>query len=332
MSVVKASIKTVSLRFNNTDDLSGLTVMSIKDKMYPDEESKPLWAVENSNMPLKHGSPLWGLVTPEAASQLNLSTIQKDSLYLPGYTGVLSGALTSHQNLPGADFAAQALGATYETGQTSSLTGQVDYSGQANLALYRLWQEYARTATTSAKILNLIWTDLAANLVLGTRSLQAGATAKHRRDETSSAELKLPQVTTYARRVKYKYPYGIPAFLALALTILSALATAYFTIFGHAKPSTMRSLLQHTSAGRLLSSHNTHGAISTRTDHQGCGESEESFVDLSEPTKKWIKGHGKKEFTLGAEGWSKNMQPHGPGYDKAGTTASYAPVPTTHAY
>ena len=59
MSVVKASIKTVSFRFNGTNDLAGLTVESIEDKTYPNEESKPLWAVENSDMPLKHGSPLW---------------------------------------------------------------------------------------------------------------------------------------------------------------------------------------------------------------------------------------------------------------------------------
>jgi hypothetical protein len=50
MSTVKASIKTVTFRFNNTDDLSGLSVISIQEKKYPNEESKPLWAVEQSNM------------------------------------------------------------------------------------------------------------------------------------------------------------------------------------------------------------------------------------------------------------------------------------------
>lgn len=331
MSVVKASIKTVSFRSNGTDDLSGLTVESIEDKFYPDEESKPLWAVENSEMPLKHGSPLWGVVTPEAATQLNLSTVRKDSLYLPGYAGVVTG-MTSHENLPGADFAAQALGTAYQTGQSSSMTGSFDYSGQANLALYRLWQEYSRTAPTSAKIINLIWTDLAANLVLGTRGLQADVMEKRKRDEILSSDLQMPQVTSYTRRVKYKYAYGVPAFLALALTILSALATAFFTIFGHAEPSTMRTFLHHTSAGRLLSAQNTHNGHPSHPGYEGCVTPEQEIRDPCIPTKQWVKGGGKDKFTLSADGWTKDVQLHGPRYDKAGTTASYAPLPNQHAF
>ena len=153
----------------------------------------------------------YGIVTPEAAGKLNLSTIRKESLYIPGYTGVVAG-LTSHQNLPAADFAAQALGSAYETGQSTS--GSVDYSGQSNLALYRLWQEYARTAPTSAKILNLIWTDLAANLVLGTRGLQPEAAANRKRDEASSSESKTPKVTTYHRRVNTGIRNGVTPFCA----------------------------------------------------------------------------------------------------------------------
>ena len=251
MSVIKASIKTVSFHFNGTNDLSGLTVLSIEDKKYLNDESKSLWVVENSDMPLKHGNPLWGLSTPEAAEQFNLSTLRKEALYLPGSVGKVSGSLASHENLPGADFAAAALGATCETGQPSSLNGRPDYSGQSNPALYRLWQEYARTAPTSAKILNLIWTDLVANLVLGTKGIDLVTNRK--RDEAALSGLKTPEVTSYTRRVKYKYAYGIPAFLALILTAMSAIVTMYFTTCGHAKLSTMRTFLQHTSAGKLLS-------------------------------------------------------------------------------
>lgn len=329
MSVVKASIKTVSFLSNNTDDLSGLTVQSIEDKKYSDELSKPLWAVENSDMPLRHGNPLWGVVTVESAARFNLSTVRKDELYLPGFAG-LTLAMGSHENLPSADFAAQALGTAYQTG--SNNPSYYDYSGSTNLALFRLWQEYSRTPATSAKILNLIWTDLAANLVLGTKGLHAQPSAVHKRDEMITSGLKLPSVASYTRRVKYKYAYGIPAFFALALTVLSALATIYFTVVGHATPSTMRTFLQHTSAGRLLTAQSSHASPTTHADSDGHASSEQEIADASEPTKTWVNGSGKEEFTLSSEGWTRNVRPHGPGYDKAGTTASYAPVPTLHAY
>ena len=45
---VKATIKTMSFRFNGTDDLSGLKVTEIVPKRYNDDASKPLWGVENS--------------------------------------------------------------------------------------------------------------------------------------------------------------------------------------------------------------------------------------------------------------------------------------------
>ena len=330
MSVVKASIKTVAFQFNSTNDLSGLTVLSIDDKVYSDEASKPLWAVENSNMTLKEGNPLWGIVTPEAATKLNLSTVQKEHLYLPGYNGPLSGSLTSHQNVPGADFPSKALGGAYAI-EGSTINRQTDYSGQMNLAMYRLWQEYSRSAPTSAKIINLIWTDIAANLVTGTKGLQADAQAKSKRDGTSSSGPKTPQITSYTRRIKYKYAYGIPAFMALALTVLSALATAYFTIFGHAKPSTMRTFLQHTSVGRLLTSQTGQTTRATYTSYEGYAIPEQATFDCAESTKEWLKGAGKEEFTLSTGGWTKSVQPHGPGYDKSGTTASYTPVPDAHA-
>lgn len=65
---VKATIKTVSFRFNETDDLSGLEVTEIAPKRYDDSSSKPLWGVENSHLFLRDASPLWGLVSPEASA------------------------------------------------------------------------------------------------------------------------------------------------------------------------------------------------------------------------------------------------------------------------
>lgn len=327
MSVVKASIKTVSFRFNGTNDLSGLSVLSIQAKQYPNDESKPLWAVENTDIELKHAKPLWGIVSEETAVKLNMSTLRRESLYLPGYAGL--AGLASHENLPAADFASDVLAATYDVGPYSS-SSQVDYSGKTNLAMYRLWQQYSRTASTSAKILNLIWTDIAANLVLGTRSLEPGETTKRKRDETNHTGPKLPHVTSYSRRVKYKFVYGIPAFLAISLTAFSTLATAYLAVVGHARPTTMRSFLEHTSAGRLLVAQDLPDRTINRINNELDGSTERIIADCTESTEQWLKGAGRETFALSAEGWTKSVNYQGPGYDKAGTTASYAPVPNTN--
>lgn len=167
ISTAKAIIKTVGFRFNGTkNDLSGLEVVSLADKVYLSEESKPLWGVENTTMDLRDGGALWGLIAKDKATVLNITTVRKESLYLPG-----ADPLISTENNPAADFAAIALEMTYKTSPSSS-DSVVDYSGQANLAMYKRWQEFSKTPETSAKILNLIWTDIAANMVVGTKGLE----------------------------------------------------------------------------------------------------------------------------------------------------------------
>jgi len=225
MSTAKATIKTVAFRFNGTnDDLSGLEVMSVVDKTYANDESKPLWGVEDTSMYLKDGGPLWDIISKDREKELNLTTTRKESLYLPG-----PGTYIGSENNPGADFAASALRMVYNTNPTS--TSAVDYSGKANLAMYKKWQELSKKPETSAKILNLIWTDIAANMVVGTKGLQPHESSMRKRDVAVAGNVKTPPVINYTRRVKYKYVYGIPAFLALVLFIAAILSTIFFALF-----------------------------------------------------------------------------------------------------
>lgn len=300
-SAIKASIKTVSFQYNKTSDLSGVTVLDIVDKSYPNETSKPLWGVENSEMHLIDGNPLWGLVTPEAALRLNISTIQREHLYLPGNSDSLSinGNLDSQQNLPGADFVTDTLAATYQIGRTSETSRLFDYSGRSNLAVYRLWQNYSHTASTSAKILDLVWTDIDAGQVMGTKSLQ---TTHHPDPIKDSTPVRgLPQVTAFSKRIKFRYVYGIPAFCALLLTLISTLASIYCTVFGHTDMSTMRAFLQHTSTGRLLTSKNYAALPSDIREAEENMTEQWNCVTLL-PTKVWVSGVGQERFTIGAQG------------------------------
>lgn len=166
-----------------------------------------------------------------------------------------------------------ALGKVYAVG--NSERGDTDYSGSTNLAMYRLWQDLSQSAETAFKIPNLIWTDIAANLVLGTRSL-AGANGNRtleRRDEEGNAA-SVPLVTTYERRIRYRYVYGIPAFLALALASLILVSSFLLAVLGPARVGFLRVVLEETSVGRLLVA-----------GEKGAGEGQ--------------------VFVLGAEGWGR---------------------------
>lgn len=327
MSTAKTVIKTVKFRFNGTDDdLSSLEVIDLKDKEYPNEESKPLWGVENSEMMLKDGGPLWGIVSEEQSKKLNLSVVRKESLYLPGRDPTMGW-----QNVPGAEFASLALDMTYDIGSSSS--SAVDYSGSSNLAMYRRWQELSREPETSAKILNLVWTDIAANMVVGTKGLAPKANGKRKRDGTEDT-VSTPPTTVYTKRIRYKYVYGIPAFLALVLSAAAFTSTLFFMLFSGATPATMRNILQHTSAGRFLTSQSSSSqhAFANQTGYAGYAPPPQQDGYSNTPTNVWVKGAGKESYTLGAEGWTKNVG-IAPGYEeKGGAHASYAPVPNPNGY
>src|SRR5262249_47533100 len=88
-SAVKALVKTVKFRFNGTT-LDDLVIVSAEPKAYTNPQDMPLWAVEDlGNRTIQDGKPFWGLLGPSSSPAVdypsNLSTISRESLYLPGY-------------------------------------------------------------------------------------------------------------------------------------------------------------------------------------------------------------------------------------------------------
>ncbi|KAG8211256.1 hypothetical protein GTR04_1404 [Trichophyton interdigitale] len=284
VSTIKAVIKTVDFRFNGTEDnLSSLTVTGVREKEYPNEESKPLWAVEDTTMPLRDVRSLWGLVTPESVKgDKNISTVRKESLYLPGGDSSSLGSV-DYQNLPGLNFHSDALGVAYGDG-ASDLSE--NYNGKNQLALYRLWQELSRNASTVGKIKDLIWTDVALNAVTGTRSISPDGYNKQalgKRDGGQTGKANRIPVTIYERRVHYKYGYGVVAFISLVLiaavfSLLTLLCALRRTGFSKA-----RKYLDETSVGRILAARTTGSPGIQRA-----------------PTNTWVKTAGKAPITLGS--------------------------------
>ncbi|PGH10001.1 hypothetical protein GX51_00267 [Blastomyces parvus] len=288
-SGARAVIKTVDFRFNGTDGLNSLVIDSIRDKTYAKDADKPLWGVEHSESRLNEVEPLWGLVSDEYKGRDDISVIQKESLWLPGYAGGLIATPAGYSNLAGINFHTHAFQTTYDIG-TSPPSGVTDYSGQTNMAMYAKWQDLSFTANTTARIINLVWTDIAANAVLGTKGWISQNQARvARRDDGDGQGSPQPRnndqrevpVFVFRKVIKYDLKFAIPAFLALVFTLVILSTTCLLCLFGRARPSRMRKYLFYTAAGRIMASFVYPNQI-----------------DPQSPTKEWNKSVGFKRIAV----------------------------------
>jgi len=291
---VKASIKEAAFLYNGTQGLKSLTTLSIADV---NPETPVTWGVENNqDNTLGNVFPLWGLVSASTKESSDLSVRQSPYLYLPGLpsesTLPTSGGF---QNLPGVDFYNGALSTIYDLDLPP--IGLADYTGQTNLAMYAKWQTLSTTSGGAATIMNLVWTDIAANAVLGTRSWLPSPPLtdlqkRQSSQSSSSSQVAHVLVNVYSKQVRYHWLFAIPAGLALLVTVVISVATIALSALSHAGTHSMRRYLYALSPGRILA----------------------SFVypnecDPQAPTKVWARSVGAKKIALPREGMPTAKDP-----------------------
>lgn len=171
-SATRAIVKSTEFGFNDSSSLDGLSIIRLEEKSYEDSAQHPLWAVESTEdqrfPQLRHLNPIWGIVNAEDPTIFNMSYLRAPHLWLSSDTGLASLEYVDY-NLPAADFPGVLLATSY----LKSVPKVGDYSGSTNLPLYNEWKNLSSTSEGAARIINLIWTDLAANelSVLGDGSL-----------------------------------------------------------------------------------------------------------------------------------------------------------------
>jgi hypothetical protein len=287
---VKASVKEVSFRYNGTDGLKSLAILSIQNQTNP--PNPVTWGVENTQMTSADASALWGLVSASTQGSPELSVVQSPYLYLPGDVS-LAALPTSggFQNLPGVEFYTGALSTIFQL--DSAPLGLADYTGKTNLAMYARWQNFSRTADGTANILNLIWTDIAANAVVGTKSwLPSPPLTSLQKRQSQITQVAVVPVTVYSRRIQYKLLFAIPAALALAISGLIGLTTFALVVVGHARPSKMKTYLNALSPGRILA---------TFVYPNEC--------DPQAPTDTWVTSVGSKKIAVSKHGFPTARDP-----------------------
>lgn len=274
---MKATIREVAFKYNGTG-LESLTVVDAAPKEYSSDSSLPVWGVEDmKTIELQQGSPGWGVLGPANSTSekhpYNITSITKESLYLPGfydqYSDFLNGRLpvpNTRQNFPASDFYTQALASAgmIQRSNSKGFQGFQDYSGQTSVALFSKWQALSSSPDGAAKIINLVWTDIAANSVVGTRGWGLSppkfknftepeqARRLLKRDEDGGAPSKHVPVIVYEKAIRYKMWYSVPAIIALAIGALIVGLVASLAITGKTSPKRMRHFLDITSLGRVI--------------------------------------------------------------------------------
>jgi hypothetical protein len=270
-SALKASVKLVSFQINGTASISNLVVNSIEPVTYSSSSSTPIWAVENTGLDVVDVAPFWGLVSSEYASSPSLYTIQNEFLYLPAGMGAFAG-LSDGDGAAGAMAPAGALFELFN--DINSGTGFPDYSGKINYPLFLQWKSFSGNASIASTIPNLIWTDIMANSVLGAKSQLS-------RNGTASLASTLVATTPFRHIIQYDYRYAIPAFLFLMLYGLMLLISLIFFLGRRVRISTLRMLLNHTSAGRAVT-----------TERHG------QRIPPQAPTSQWVDMFGDEEIRV----------------------------------
>ncbi|SPO07433.1 uncharacterized protein DNG_10127 [Cephalotrichum gorgonifer] len=242
-TAVKALVKTVTFTVNGTD-LAGLHVDAIEDKKYDSEADMPLWGFEETGLNVGAVDPIWGLISDEYEKHDNVSALRQPQIYLPGYAPANlppSLSATMGSNIPGSDFASLTMNTVF------GLSGNewpFDLLGAASMAIFTRWQNLSSTPEKATDIINLLWTDLAASAVVGTKGVLGSFN-----DGAEAAEVKVRPI---GHRITYNLLYGIPAFI-LGLVLLLLLAQMLFAMcFGQASMARLRLRYQQLSPGRIF--------------------------------------------------------------------------------
>jgi hypothetical protein len=296
-STTKATIKSVSFSFNQSrgSGLDALSVTSLEDKQYASKTDMPSWGIETPNMTLGTIDPLWGLIDPDSPDIVNVTMLQSPQLYVPAGSSAIRNSMLEvdggHSYVPGTAAPAAIWASAYAPRDILS-SGIQDLSGWNQLSLATVWRKMSTTSMGTAGIMNLIWTDLAANALVGTRgwvdnrvlppNLQSEETLRKRdiSSSTSTTAASRVSVRAYVRRTRYHWLYAIPAGLTLLLVVVICVAALVAVVSGKGNVRRIRHYSDSLSAGRLL--------VALKT----------GVRDFESSSAEWLKVSGRRRMSL----------------------------------
>ncbi|KAH8919874.1 hypothetical protein BT69DRAFT_1336917 [Atractiella rhizophila] len=232
-STTRMAIQTLEFSYNGTDQ----NVSNLKIKRDPENiKRNVLWGMENLNgWLIGEIDPVYGRINDQWENDPDLFTYRADWLYVPAGSSDIWGT----SDLQASAMFGQAWSTLHTSTGTVAWNGGEDifqYGGTSSYALMAKWQNYYldNLETAPERISNLIFSNIAANNVVG----------------TSYAD-KLT-ITAIDKTITYKIVWAIPAFLLLALWTPLMLYAIFVLVTGKVKLEYFRYLLNQTSVGRIV--------------------------------------------------------------------------------
>ncbi|OSS43473.1 hypothetical protein B5807_11982 [Epicoccum nigrum] len=310
----KASIKTVRFRYNGTEAaLPGLEVMDIAPKIYHNNASMPLWAVESSGNRSMNFDPLWGLVSKDYETTKGFDSSRSESLWLPTSPAM---QVSLAQGDGGDALAATGGLLTRLAKLYEPWLGEPDYSGDMEYALYQRWARLSQNQIAASQIPSLILTNYLAAVLVGTKtsftSRYVDWPASMAVDDSVHG-VPSAKVEVYRRIIQYDIRYAIPSFLVLALLSAALAGAIWSATTASSIVQVMQRSYNQTSPGRLATN------LLLNSDD-----------DATQSPKTWIAAHGRSRLAFGKvivpedEWFCKILEEDGPDSDAAAKTISEA--------
>lgn len=273
-AATRARMQRIEFSFNGTSTLDSLHITR------RNTNTPVLWAVDNTNLTLASISLFWGRVADSYENDTSLSTIRSEMFYLPA--SFWGGANDGNPSTMPTALLRSAL-------TSLTLNDGTDYSAISNYALLVKWQSLIDDDPINGptQIINMIWTDMMANNLVGTSSTTTLRAAP------------------YVPSVDYDYRYGIPALLLVCIWLPLFLVASFILLSRGLKISYLRHLLNQTSIGRVLTGDSSIRASPLDPDGNlvGNGQSQpfrrfemgNSYLN----TKDWTKKFGQTPVAFG---------------------------------
>ncbi|PVH76986.1 hypothetical protein DL98DRAFT_574021 [Cadophora sp. DSE1049] len=273
----RALVKTVHFQYNDTGHdptLDNLKIIKSEPKIYASSEDLPYWGIEGAslNLSIHEMQVLWGVVDKDFAESSALWTQQSEAFYIPatfedGYD-IYFGDSMAATRLPGIINAL-----TYTNLFVQGTT--FEYDGTTDQTMALKWVNLTSPPDTIDRIPRLIWTDIATNIMVGSKSV------------LSAFPDQKMEVQTFRRKITYNYVYAIPALICWIIWLGSVILILALLFSKEARSrlalSRLRRMINCLSVGRALAAAKTAGM-------------NEQAADMS--TKGWVGTYGKVEIDL----------------------------------
>lgn len=169
---MKTSVKTVDFKTKGDAVLSNLVIEDVRTPAI----GNALWGVEDMNWNILFFDPLWGFIHNRNGNRSGLATIERDHFYLPAGLGTLDEFFSGPDSVAATFLPSGALNWIYNYNAGLD-TGYPDYTGKISRAMLTRWSKLTAEASSAGKVYDLMWTDMMANFVVGTKGVMASSSS-----------------------------------------------------------------------------------------------------------------------------------------------------------